>query len=391
MCIRDSRTSIDEFAGKTSIFRIFSGRPPSDNAVINTTRGADERFGGLYALRGKERDAVAIPVCGDILSVAKLKSTTTGDTLASPGSTIKLEQVSYPPPMMSYVIQPASKGAESKLKIALERMLDEDPTLSTTFEDLTHQMVLQGMGQAHLDMSIARMKRKYKVDVATSLPPVPYRETIKRRVDGIEGKHKKQTGGAGQFGVCYLNVEPLESGEGFQFEDKIVGGSIPRQLIPSVEKGIKKRMGNGFLAGYPIVDVRVELYDGKYHPVDSKDVAFQMAGSKGLKAAFEKGGTRLLEPIYELEIAVPTDVMGDIMGDITSRRGRVMGMEPKGKNTVIKALCPLAEIQEYAPLLRGMTGGKGTFTMQLSSYESVPSNLVDKIVSASPFRRDDDE
>lgn len=385
------RTSIDEFAGKTSIFRVFSGRPPGDSAVQNTTREVSERLGGLYALRGKDRDSVSIPVCGDILSVAKLKSTTTGDTLTSPGMSITLEQVSYPPPMMSYVIQPASKGAESKLKIALERMLDEDPTLSTTFEDLTHQMVLEGMGQAHLDMAIARMKRKYKVDVATSLPPVPYRETIQRRVDRIEGKHKKQTGGAGQFGVCYLNVEPLSSGEGFQFADKIVGGSIPRQLIPSVEKGIRKRMNNGFLAGYPIVDVRVELYDGKYHPVDSKDVAFQMAGSKGLKAAFEEGGTRLLEPIYEMEIAVPTEVMGDIMGDITSRRGRVMGMEPKGKNTVIKALCPLAEIQEYAPLLRGMSGGKGTFTMQLSSYESVPSNLVSKVVSASPFRRDDDE
>jgi elongation factor G len=385
------RTSIDEFAGKTSIFRIFSGTPPSDSAVLNTTNGSDERLGGLYALRGRDRESVSIPACGDILSVAKLKASTTGDTLTVPGSAVRLEQVAYPPPMMSYVIEPASKGAESKLKIALERLLDEDPTLSTTFEDLTHHMVLQGMGQAHLDMSIARMKRKYKVEVTTALPPVPYRETIQRRVDNVEGKHKKQTGGAGQFGVCYLNVEPLESGEGFQFEDKIVGGSIPRQLIPSVEKGIRKRMNNGFLAGYPIVDVRVELFDGKYHPVDSKDVAFQMAGSKGLKAAFEKGGTRLLEPIYEMEIAVPTEVMGDIMGDITSRRGRVMGMDPKGKNTIIKALCPLAEIQEYAPLLRGMTGGKGTFTMKLASYESVPSHLVDKVVSASPFRRDDDE
>ena len=385
------RTSIDAVAGKISIFRIFSGRPPGDSSVYNTTRVASERFGGLYTLRGRDRSPVPIPACGDILSVSKLKSTTTGDTLTTPGSTIQLERITYPAPMMSYVIQPASKGAESKLKIALERMLDEDPTLSTTFEDLTHQMVLQGMGQAHLDMSIERMKRKYKVDVTASLPPVPYRETIQRRVNGIEGKHKKQTGGAGQFGVCYLNVEPLDSGEGFQFVDRIVGGSIPRQLIPSVEKGIKKRMNNGFLAGYPIVDVRVEVYDGKYHPVDSKDVAFQMAGSKGLKAAFEKGGTRLLEPIYEMEIAVPTEVMGDIMGDITSRRGRVMGMEPKGKNTIIKALCPLVEIQQYAPLLRGMTGGKGTFTMQLSSYESVPSHLIRKVISSSPFRRDDDD
>ena len=385
------RTAIDEFAGKTSIFRIISGTPPSDGAVYNTTQQLAERFGGLYALRGKEREGISVPTCGDILSVAKLKNTTTGDTITDPGATVQLPQVPYPPPMMSYVIRPASKGAESKLKIALERMLDEDPTLSTTFEDLTGQMVLQGMGQAHLDMTIARMRRKYKVDVSTELPPVPYRETIKRRVTRIEGKHKKQTGGAGQFGVCYINVEPTASGSGFEFEDKIVGGSIPRQLIPSVEKGMRKRMKNGFLAGYPIVDIRVELYDGKYHAVDSKDVAFQMAGSKGLKAAFEEGGVSLLEPIYDMEIVVPTDVMGDVMGDITGRRGRPLGMESKGKNTIIKALCPLAEIQQYAPLLKGMTGGKGTFTMRLHSYEPVPAHLVSKVVSASPFRRDDDE
>ncbi|MFT5683679.1 MAG: elongation factor G, partial [Myxococcota bacterium] len=384
------RTSIDESAGKTSIFRVFSGSPPSDGQVYNTTQSVDERLSGLYALRGRERDGISIPVCGDILSVAKLKGTT-GDTLTAPGSRVQLERQTYPSPMMSYCIQPTAKGGEGKLKSALERMLDEDPTLSTSIETLTHQIVLQGMGQAHLDISIARMKRKYKADVTTSLPPIPYRETIQRRIDGVEGRYAKQTGGSGQYGVCYLNVAPLGSGEGFQFEDRTTGGSIPRQLIPSVEKGIRKRMNNGFLAGYPIIDVRVEVYDGKYHAVDSRDAAFQMAGSRGLKAAFEQAGTRLLEPICALEIAVPSEVMGDIMGDITSRRGRVMGMEPKGKNTIIKALCPLAEIQEYAPLLRRMTGGKGTFTMQLASYESVPRNLIDKIVSASPFRRDDDE
>ncbi len=384
-------THIDEASGKVSIFRVFSGVVPSDSVVANAGQGQSERLGSLFTLRGKDRDPVGKVVPGDIVAVAKLKHTHTGDTLSEPKSGITYEPVAYPPPMMSYVILPAGKGDEDKLKTGLERILEEDPTLSVTHDGLTKQLVLNGMGQAHLDMAVERMKRKYKVSATTSLPPVPYRETLRKPVQRLEGKHKKQTGGAGQFGVCFINVLPQPKDQGFEFVDKIKGGSIPAQFIPSVEKGIKSRMESGFLGGYPIVDIRVELVDGKYHPVDSKDVAFQLAGSKGLKAAFLQGGTVLLEPMMNMEIVVPTDNMGDIMGDITGRRGRVSGMEPKGKNTVIKAIAPLAEIQRYAPDLKSMTGGKGSFTMQLSGYEEVPGNLVKKVVANSPFKRDSDE
>ena len=238
-------------------------------------------------------------------------------------------------------------------------------------------------------MSAKKMERKFKVGVDVDLPAVPYRETLRRSVQNIEGKHKKQTGGAGQFAVCFIDVEPNPAG--FEFVDAIHGGSIPKQYIPSVEKGVINRMERGHVAGYPIVNVKVTLRDGKYHPVDSKDVAYQMAGSKGLAAALDKGGVRLLEPFYHLNIVVPTGSMGDIMGDITGRRGRVMGMDPKGKNTIIQASAPLAEIQRYAPDLRSMTGGKGTFTMDFAGYEEVPSNLQDKVIAESPFRRDHDE
>jgi len=384
-------THIDESSGKVSVFRVFSGQVPGDNVVANTCSGENERLGALFTMRGKERDPVDKAVPGDILAVAKLKATGTGDTLSDPKAKVAFEPVSYPPPMMSYVILPAGKGDEDKLKGGLERLLEEDPTLTVTHDQLTKQLVLNGMGQAHLDMAIERMQRKYKVNATTSLPPVPYRETLRKPVQHIEGKHKKQTGGAGQFGVCYFNALPQPKDEGFEFVDKIKGGAIPNQFIPSVEKGIRSRMESGFLGGYPIVDIKIELVDGKYHPVDSKDVAFQLAGSKGLKTAFEKGGTVLLEPMMEMEIVVPTDSMGDIMGDITGRRGRVAGMEPKGKNTVIKAVAPLAEILRYAPDLKSMTGGKGSFTMELSGYEEVPPNLVSGIVANSPFKKDSDE
>lgn len=384
-------TSIDEHSGKVSIVRVLSGSAPHDGAVLNASNGHAERFGSLFALRGKEREAVSAVVCGDILGVPKLKDTHTGDTLCDPKHPIALPKVSYPPPMMSFVIKPHSKGDEDKLKTAIERVMEEDPTLSTSIEELTHHMVIRGVGQAQIEMAIEKMKRKYKVSVDIELPPIPYRETLKKKVMGVEGKHKKQTGGAGQFGVAIINVMPQERGAGFEFEDLTVGGSIPRQYIPSVEKGVRERMKHGFLAGYPIVDVRVELVDGKYHPVDSKDVAFQMAGSKGMKGAFEKGGTALLEPIMEMEVVVPTESMGDVMGDITGRRGKVLGMEPRGRSTVIKAYAPLAEVQRYAPDLRAMTGGKGSFTMQLHGYEDVPSHLEKKIVDASPFHHHKEE
>ncbi len=378
------RTFMDEHSGKVTIFRVFAGSAPGDGSVRNNHTEESERLGTTYALRGTEREACPA-VAGDIVAAAKLKNTRTNDTLAA-GTQVELQRTQYPFPMMSYTIHPIGKAGEDKLKTAVQRLMEEDPTLTRSYDTLSHLMVLQGMGQAHLDMAAEKLRRKFKVEVETALPAVPYRETIKKRVDGIEGKHKKQTGGAGQFGVCYLSVEPLGQGEGFQFEDKIHGGAIPKQLIPSVEKGVRIRLEKGFLAGYPAVDLRVSLTDGKYHPVDSKDVAFQMAGSKGIRAAMAQGGVQIMEPIYRMKIIVPTDVMGDILGDMTSRRGRVLGMDQKGTRTVITAVVPLAEIQRYSPDLNAMSSGQGSFTMAFESYECLPSNLVEKVVKNSPFR-----
>ena len=385
------RTFIDEFSGQVNIVRIYAGEAPEDGMAYNGRTEDNERLGTLHIQRGKERDAIDRGVCGDIISVAKLKDTRTNDTLSEPSAKRKLPGVVYPQPMMSYAIQPASRGDEDRIKTAVERLLIEDPTLSITYDAISNAMVLNGMGSSHLEAAIDKMARKFKVQVNTALPAVPYRETIAKAIQGVEGKHKKQTGGAGQFGVCFIHVEPTERDEGFEFVDKIAQGRIPRQYIPSVEKGVVERMKSGALAGYPVVDIRVILYDGKYHPVDSKDVAYQMAGSKGLKAAMEKAGMTMLEPYYAMEIQIPSESMGDIMGDVTSRRGRVLGMDPKGKHTIIKAVCPLAEIQRYAPDLRSMTGGKGSFTMEFAGYEPVPHNLVDGIRQASPFSDNDDD
>jgi elongation factor G len=385
------RTFIDEFSGQVNIVRIYGGEAPADNVAYNSRTEDTERLGSLHVQRGKERDPIERGVCGDIISVAKLKDTRTNDTLSDVKSPRKLPGVVYPQPMMSYAIQPASRGDEDRIKTAVERLLIEDPTLSITYDAISNAMVLNGMGNSHLEAAIEKMARKFKVKVSTALPAVPYRETIAKPIQNVEGKHKKQTGGAGQFGVCFIHVEPTERDAGFEFVDQIAQGRIPRQYIPSVEKGVVERMKRGALAGYPVVDIRVILYDGKYHPVDSKDVAYQMAGSKGLKAAMEKAGMIILEPYYSMEIQVPSESMGDIMGDVTSRRGRVLGMEPKGRHTIIKAVCPLAEIQRYAPDLRSMTGGKGSFTMEFSGYEPVPHNMVDGIRAASPFTDDGDE
>lgn len=386
------RSFIDEFSGKQTIFRILNGSAPADGAVTNVRSGA-ERLGSLYALRGNNRDAVEAGVFGDILAVAKLKDTRTNDTLAM-NTDFAFKPIEYPAPMMNFNITCKNKGEEDKLGVAVEKLMDEDPTLSKDYDVLGRALTLRGMGQQHLDMAIEKMKRKFKLEVNTALPLVAYRETLKKRVMNVEGKHKKQTGGAGQFGVCYINAEPLARGEGFKFIDKIVGGAIPRQFIPAVEKGIISRMESGPLAGYPVTDVAVELIDGKYHPVDSKEVAFQMAGKKAIRTSLEQGGVKLLEPVYKLDITIPSDSVGDIMGDITSRRGRVLGMDPEHKKTVIHAVCPLAEIQRYAPDLRSMTSGQGIFTMEFEGYEEVPGNLEAKIIKESPFggaKDEDDE
>ena len=384
------RSFIDEFSGKQTIFRIFCGNAPADGMVINSRTGEAERLGSLYALRGNGRDAVEKGVFGDILAVAKLKDTRTNDTL-SVDNTYAFKPMVYPAPMMEFNLAVKTKGDEDKLKVAVDKLIDEDPTLSIGYDELGRQLTLQGMGQQHLDMAIEKMKRKFKLEVTSSLPLVAYRETLKKRVQNIEGKHKKQSGGAGQFGVCYINAAPLERGEGFKFVDMIVGGAIPRQFIPAVQKGIEARMESGPLAGYPVTDLQVELIDGKYHPVDSKEVAFQMAGRKAILASLAQGGVKLLEPVYKMDITIPSECVGDIMGDITSRRGRVLGMDPEHKKTIIHAICPLAEIQRYAPDLRSMTSGQGIFTMAFEGYEDVPSNLEAKIVKESPFGGAKDE
>lgn len=378
------RSAMDDFSGKQTIMRILSGNVPSDGNAINVRTGDVERLGSLYVLRGNSRDAIDKGVFGDIVAVTKLKDTRTNDTLAA-NADFSFVPIRYPEPMMSFDITCKNKGEEDKLKVAVDKLIDEDPTLSTGYDELGHAMMLKGMGQQHIEMAIEKLKRKFKLEVNMALPLVPYRETLKKRVNNIEGKHKKQTGGAGQFGVCYINVEPLARGEGFKFIDKIVGGAIPRQFIPAVEKGIVSRMASGPLAGYPVTDIAVELIDGKYHPVDSKEVAFQAAGKKAIRASLEQGGVKLLEPVYKLDITVPSDAVGDIMGDITSRRGRVLGMDPEHKKTVIHAICPLAEIQRYAPDLRSMTSGQGIFTMAFEGYEDVPSNLEARVIKESPF------
>ncbi len=386
------RSFIDEFSGKQNILRILSGKVPADNNAINARRGEAERLGTLYALRGNNRDALEQGVFGDIIAVAKLKDTKTNDTLGATGD-IAVKAITYPDPMMEFNLTCKNKGEEDKLGIAVDKLIDEDPTLSKGYDELGRALTLKGMGQQHLEMAIDKMKRKFKLEVTSSLPLVSYRETIKKRIENIEGKHKKQSGGAGQFGVCYINAAPLSRGEGFKFIDQIVGGAIPRQFIPAVEKGILGLMESGPLAGYPVTDLQVELIDGKYHPVDSKEVAFQMAGRKAIRACLT-GNVKLLEPVYKMDITIPSNSVGDIMGDITSRRGRVLGMDPEHKKTVIHAICPLAEIQRYAPDLRSMTSGQGIFTMAFEGYEDVPANLEAKIIKDSPFggaKEEDDE
>ncbi|HLG19243.1 MAG TPA: elongation factor G [Bdellovibrionota bacterium] len=381
-------TSVDEHTGQLSVIRIFSGGLSKDMHVLNASTREDLRLGTAFVLRGKERIRIDEVVCGDIVSAAKLKNTHTNNTLCAPNHVRLLSPMTYPKPMMSYVLITATRNDDDKLKAALEKLIEEDPTLSISVDDLTHKMILSGMGHGHLENAIERLRRKFQVNVTTDLPAIPYRETFEKAVQNIEGKHKKQTGGAGQFGVCVVHVEPLPRGKGFEFVDEIYGGAIPRNFIPSVEKGIKERSKHGLLAGYPLVDFRVRLVDGKHHPVDSKDIAFQMAGVKALKLAMQTAGLKLLEPYYKMEIVVPAESSGAIMGDINTRRGHVDGMDNHDGTTVIYATCPLSEIQRYVSDLHTMTAGKGTFMMEFHSFKDVPGHLVDRIQKSSPYLKE---
>jgi elongation factor G len=376
------RTIVDQFVGKLSLFRVWSGTMPGDGQIQNTTRSAPERYTQLLNLQGRKHEPVAQAVAGDIAVIAKLKDTLTGDTLSETKNPSRLPDIPRLKPVITYALKPKTKQDEDRIANALHRLTEEDPTLEISRDVEAGETLLGGVGQTHIEVTVERLKRKYSVDVELLPPKIPYRETIKGVAKGIEGKHKKQSGGRGQFGVCYINLEP-NRGQGYEFLDEIVGGAIPRNFIPSVDKGIRGALARGVISGHPIVDVKVHLYDGKYHDVDSSDFSFQMAGSKGFKAAFLQAKPILLEPVMNLEVTIPEECTGDVIGDINQRRGRVVGVDTKGKNQIIKAQAPMSELLTYAPDLRSITSGRGSFTMEQSHYDEVPANIAEKVVATA--------
>ena len=375
------KTIADPYAGRLTLFRVFSGTVSSDSTFHNATRKINERFGNIFYLEGKNQkpvDSSLVP--GDIAAVAKLKETATGDTICNEKSPVVFEKIVPPPPIMSFAVAPKSRGDEDKIGSSINRLLEEDPTLSFRRDDQTKEMILSGMGQIHIEVTVEKMKRKFGVEVTLKIPKVPYKETIKSKTN-VQGKYKKQSGGRGQFGDTWLDIEPMPRGGGFEFVDKIVGGVIPQQYRPAVEKGIVEAMSEGVVAGYPVVDVKVSLVDGSYHTVDSSEMAFKIAGSLGFKKGVLACQPILLEPIVNIDIEIPDEYMGDVIGDLNGRRGKVLGMDTKGINQIIKGQVPLAEILKYAPDLRSMTSGRGTFTYEHSHYEEVPPYIADKIIA----------
>ena len=376
------KTIADPYAGRLTLFRVFSGTVSSDSTFYNSSRKITERFGNIFFLEGKSQKPVESLVPGDIAAVAKLKETTTGVTICNEKAAIIFEKVVPPPPIMSFAVAPKSRGDEDKIVSSIHRIIEEDPTLTFRREEQTKEMILSGMGQVHIEVSIEKMKRKFGVELTLKTPKVPYKETIKGKTN-VQGKYKKQSGGRGQFGDCWLDIEPLPRSGGYEFADKIVGGVIPQQYRPAVDKGIVEAMAEGVLAGYPVVDLRVSLVDGSYHTVDSSEMAFKIAGSMGFKKGVLACQPVLLEPIVNIDIEIPDEYMGDVIGDLNGRRGKVLGMESKGPNRIIKGQVPLAEILRYAPDLRSMTSGRGTFTYEHSHYEEVPPFIAEKIIAES--------
>ncbi len=373
------KTVADPFAGRLSIFRVVSGTLGGDGNFYNVNKQTKERYNQLLRLAGKEQKAITQALPGSIAAVAKLKETTTGDTLCDDSRKVKFKCSEPLPSLISFAVEPKSKGDEDKVFISLSRLLEEDPALKLTRNPETKQILLSGLGQIHIEVTVEKLKRKFNVEVQLNTPKVPYKETITKKIR-VQGKHKKQTGGHGQYGDCWIVLEPLPRGKGFEFVDKVVGGVIPRQYIPAVEKGILESCQKGVLCGFPCVDFKVTLDDGSYHAVDSSEMAFKIAGSLAFKKAALDANPILLEPIMNIEITTPDEHMGDIMGDLNSRRGRVLGMDSKGKNQIIKANVPMSEFLTYAPDLRSMTGGRGIFTMEYSHYDEVPAQISQKIV-----------
>lgn len=374
------KTISDPYTGRISLMRVFSGKIGPEATVSNTTRDTDEKLGSLFFLQGKEQIPAGQAKAGDIVATAKLKATLTGDTLCAKGAEIEFEPIKFPEPSISFAIEPKTRADEDKISQATHRVTEEDPTVRIERDPETNQLLISGNGELHVRIITDKLKKRYNVDVDLKPPKIPYRETIKGRSD-VQGKYKKQTGGRGQYGDVKIKMEPLPRGQDFEFEDKIFGGAIPKNFIPSIEKGIQEARKKGVLAGYPVVDFKVILYDGSYHEVDSSDIAFKIAASMAFKKGMKEAKPTLLEPIMNVEIYTPETYMGDIMGALNGRRGKVQGMEQKGNMRILKAQVPMAEMLDFEPTLTSITGGRGSFIMEFSHYEEVPAQLQQKIIA----------
>jgi elongation factor G len=380
------KTIADPFAGRITMFRVISGSLKADAGCHNKTRDTAERFGHLLLLQGKTQTSVPEIKAGDLGAVAKLKDTLTNDTLGDKNDPITFPAMRFPEPVLSYAIEPKSRGDEDKISTAMHRIEEEDPSIRYSRDPQTKELLLSGQGQLHIEVTVAKLKRRFSVDVNLKPPRIPYRETIRASTEA-HGRHKKQTGGHGQFGDCKIKVEPLPRGADFEFVDDIFGGAIPRQFVPAVEKGIQDARTRGYLAGYPMVDFRVTVFDGSYHDVDSNELSFKLAGSLAFKDAMTRARPTILEPIMNVEVYAPSDFAGDLMGDLNSRRGRIGGMDTRGATTIIKAQVPMAEMLTYEQHLTSATGGRGSYHMEYSHYDEVPAHLQSKIIAAAKAER----
>jgi elongation factor G len=374
------KTISDPYTGRISLMRIFSGKVNPDAAVVNSSRDSTEKLGGLFFLQGKEQIPAGQAKAGDIVATAKLKETSTGDTLCAKEAKIVFTSIKFPEPSISFAIEPKTRADEDRISQAVHRITDEDPTARIERDPETNELIISGNGQLHVEIVTNRLKKRFNVNVDLKPPKIPYKETIKGKSD-VQGKYKKQTGGRGQYGDVLIKMEPLPRGTDFEFDDKIFGGSIPKNYIPSIEKGIQEARKKGVVAGYPTIDFKVILYDGSYHEVDSSDIAFKIAASMAFKKAMKAAKPTILEPIMSAEIYTPETFMGDIMGNLNGRRGKVQGMEQKGNMRIIKASVPMAEMLDFEPTLTSITGGRGSFLMEFSHYEEVPGQLQQKIIN----------
>ncbi len=372
------KTTADPYVGKLTVFRVYSGKFTSNGSCFNSTKGRTERVGQIYTIKGKTQEPVPYVVAGDIGAVAKLQETLTGDTLCKQEAPILYPAIKFPAPVYSVAVHPRTKGDEDKISSGLSRLTEEDPTITVERNAETSETILSGLGEVHVDVTTTKLKKKFGVDVDLTTPRIPYRETIKGS-SKAEGKHKKQTGGRGQFGHVWIEFDHFPDAD-FEFVDKIFGGAVPRQYIPAVEKGLREALLEGVLAGYPAVNIRATLYDGSFHPVDSSEMAFKIAASLAFKKGCSEANPIILEPVVSVEVTVPDQFMGDIMGDLNKKRGKILGMESKGHIQVIKALAPLSEMQKYAIDLRSMTQGRGLFTMGFDHYEEIPGNIAEGII-----------